>query len=107
MLSIYDVALQRALQLVCLLFRSTEFSELEIVVLRHELAVLRRHVERPAFRSADRLCLTRRAGCWQTNGRTRNGARHLVVISRDASDTGHSTADFLIAIEWAIRQTIT
>ena len=34
------VAFQRVLQLVLLLFRSTEFKELEIVVLRHELAVL-------------------------------------------------------------------
>jgi hypothetical protein len=40
-LSILYIAFQRVLQLVFLLFRSTEFRELEIVVLRHELAVLR------------------------------------------------------------------
>jgi putative transposase len=51
------VAFQRVLQIVFLLFRSTEFKELEIVVLRQELAVLRRHVRRPAFRSADRWFL--------------------------------------------------
>jgi hypothetical protein len=42
MLSVCYVAFPRLLQLVCLLFRSTEFKELEIVVLRHALAVMRR-----------------------------------------------------------------
>jgi hypothetical protein len=35
----------------------TDFKELEIVVLRHELTVLRRQVARPARRPADRLFL--------------------------------------------------
>jgi putative transposase len=57
LLSSIDVVLQRVLQFVSLLFRSTEFKELQIIVLRHELAVLRRQVRRPAFRPTDRLFL--------------------------------------------------
>jgi putative transposase len=48
---------KRLLQLVSLLFRSTDSKELEIVVLRHELVILRRQVHRPRFRSADRWFL--------------------------------------------------
>ena len=45
------------LQLAVLRLRSNELKELEIVVLRHELAVLRRHTRRPAMTWADRLFL--------------------------------------------------
>ena len=45
-LSVCYVAIQRVLQFISLLFRSTEFKELEIVVLRHELAILRRRTGR-------------------------------------------------------------
>jgi putative transposase len=58
LLSVLYVALQRALQFLFLRFRSTASKDLEIVVLRHQLAVLRRQVRRPAFRAADRVFLS-------------------------------------------------
>lgn len=57
MLATFYVVLVRVLQFVSLLCRSTEFKELEIVVLRHELAVLRRQVRRPALRRSNRFFL--------------------------------------------------
>jgi putative transposase len=45
------------LQLVFLRPRSRDFKELEIVVLRHELSVLRRQTQRPQLMMADRLLL--------------------------------------------------
>jgi len=56
-ISLCYIVLQRVLQLVCLRFRSAAFQELEIIVLRHELTILRRRVRRPAFRSGDRMFL--------------------------------------------------
>jgi putative transposase len=47
----------RLMALVLLCFRSSEYKELEIVVLRHELAVMRRQVSRPALRPTDRVLL--------------------------------------------------
>jgi putative transposase len=45
------------LQLVLLRPRSREFKELEIVVLRHELSVLRRQTRRPQLTTSDRVLL--------------------------------------------------
>jgi hypothetical protein len=57
LLSVCYIALQRVLQFLALAVRSREFKELELVVLRHELAVLRRHVGRPPLGPADRVFL--------------------------------------------------
>ena len=56
-LSLGYVVLQCVLQAIVLRFRSGETKELEIMVLRHELAVLRRRVARPPFTPADRAFL--------------------------------------------------
>jgi hypothetical protein len=47
----------RLFELVVLLARGERSKELEIVVLRHELSILRRQVGRPQFRPHDRLLL--------------------------------------------------
>jgi putative transposase len=56
-LSLCYVVLRRVLQLAALRFRSTDFRDLEIVVLRHELAILRRRTRRPVMTWTDRLFL--------------------------------------------------
>ena len=55
--SLCYVVLRRVLQLAALRLRSDDFKKLEIVVLRHELAVLRRQAGRPQLRPADRVFL--------------------------------------------------
>src|ERR1039457_3668476 len=47
----------RVMALVLLCFRSSDYKELEIVVLHHELAVLHRQASRPALRPSDRAFL--------------------------------------------------
>ena len=55
--SLSYLALRCLLQLVLLRSRSESCKELEIVVLRHELSVLRRQAGRPQLRPSDRLLL--------------------------------------------------
>jgi putative transposase len=54
MLSFLYVVLQRLLELLVLRRKADADKDLEIVVLRHQLAVLQRQVKRPVFRPADR-----------------------------------------------------
>jgi putative transposase len=55
--SLCHLAFRCVLELVLLRRRSTEFKELEIVVLRHQLAVLRRQADRPQLTKTDRVFL--------------------------------------------------
>ena len=55
--SLCYLAFRCVLRLVLLRPRSTEFKELEIVVLRHQLAVLRRQADRPQLTTSDRVFL--------------------------------------------------
>jgi transposase len=50
-------SLRRLLELVVLRFRSEREKEIEILLLRHQLLVLERHVARPALTPADRALL--------------------------------------------------
>jgi putative transposase len=56
-LSAIYVCLLRLLQLALLSRRSDHAKSVEIVILRQQLAVLRRHTPRPAYRPADRVFL--------------------------------------------------
>jgi putative transposase len=55
--SLSYVMLRWVLQLAALRLRSTDFKELEIVFLRHELAILRRRTRRPLMAWTDQLFL--------------------------------------------------
>jgi hypothetical protein len=56
-LSLCYLVLRRVLQVAAWRFRSNDLKELEIVVLRHELAILRRRTRHPALTWTDRLFL--------------------------------------------------
>jgi hypothetical protein len=63
LVSFYDLVLRRLLQLVALRVPSNDFKELEIVVLRHELAILRRQRKSPGLTTVDRLFLAAASRC--------------------------------------------
>jgi len=69
--SLCYVLFRRLLQLIALVVQSNEFKELEIVVLRHELGILRRRTRRPAMTAVDRVFLAA-ASRWLPRDRWRS-----------------------------------
>ena len=57
------LTLCRSIQLLVLLARGDAAKDLEILVLRHQLAVLRRQTARPRLKPTDRALLAASAGC--------------------------------------------
>ena len=57
MWSLAYLVVRRLFELIVVCCRSSGSKELEILVLRHELSILRRHAQRPQLREADRLFL--------------------------------------------------
>src|SRR5664280_2384014 len=55
--SLLYILTRRLLELVAVRFRTPRSKDLEIVVLRHELSILRRQVTRPELSDADRVFL--------------------------------------------------
>ena len=51
------LAVRRMLELVVLSLRSERSNEIELLALRHEVAILRRQVGRPAYRASNRALL--------------------------------------------------
>ena len=72
-----SLTLCRSLQLLVLLARGDAAKDLEILVLRHQLAVLRRQVPRPRLEPADRALLA---------AVSRAPSSPLVLLPRQARD---------------------
>jgi hypothetical protein len=80
--SLLYLGLRRVFECLILLGRSTDRKELEILVLRHELSVLRRQAGRPRYEPRDRVLLAALSralprGRWATFAVTPETLTHL------------------------------
>jgi hypothetical protein len=98
-MSLVYVLLRRVLELVMLLGRSRDFKELEIVVLRHELAILRRRSTRLSMTTVDRLFL---AAASRLLPRTQWRSRH----AGDAAPLASATRRLAMDVRWPPRATV-
>lgn len=88
-------ALRRFLELVLLAFRSSAAKEVEIVVLRHQLHVLRRQVGRPRLHDADRALLA------ALSSRLPRASASLVLVRPETVLGWHRA---LVRRRWTYRQ---
>jgi hypothetical protein len=72
------VLLRWLLEFVTLCAKSKDFKDLEIIILRHELAILRRTTRRPSTTAVDRMFLGR--------GEPVAATRALAILHRHAGD---------------------
>jgi putative transposase len=94
------VALCRLLQLVALLCRSERSKELEILLLRHELAILRRRPRRAPIRPVDRVILER------SRGRYRGAPGQAVGESGDGSALASPAGQAAVDVGWGSRRIV-
>ena len=93
---VYRILYRFVASLARLAVRAGRSKDLEIVVLRHQLGVLRRQVDRPEFTDADRSLLGAIAAALARPSRVAGHPRHTVALTpaphRRALDLTTSTA---------------
>ena len=83
----------RLFQLIVICCRSSGSKELEILVLRHELSILRRQQRRPQLREADRVFLVALSrGLPRRARRPRSSATHSTRTQRRSSSASRGSA---------------
>ena len=100
-MSLAYVLVCRLLELVVLLGRGERSKELEILVLRHEVSILRRQVKRPQFTPHDRMFLAalsrvlprRQLHFSHALSKRSSMSANLTMYARQGATAGHRRAD--------------